>query len=101
MRQLRVTFNVSVTKDGVAGKQGAGMECNAGGGDGGGGIIRGETKCRGEEEDEEEAVISFPSAAASRNLSEIGAVDSRSIGNVGVASALNGLVQPDFDVCVA
>ena len=88
MRQLRVTLNVSVNEDGVN-KQGAGLECNAGG--------NGETKCHAEEKD---GVMSFPCAAAPRNFSEIGAMDSRSIGNMGVGSALNGL-QPDFDVCVA
>lgn len=85
-----MTFNVSVNEDGVNGKQGAGRECNADGGDG-------ETKCHAEEKD---GVMSFSSAAAPRNFSELGAVDSRSIGSLGVGGALNGL-QPDFDVCVA
>lgn len=89
MRQLRVTFNVSVNEDGVNTKQGTGMECNDG--------VDGETKCHAEEKD---GVMSFPCATAPRKFSEIGAMDSRSIGNIGVGSALNGL-QPDFDVCVA
>lgn len=95
MRQLRVTFNVSVNEDSVAGKQGAGMKCKDC--DSGGDMLRGETKCRAEEED---AMMGFPSAAASGKFSEIGAVDSRPIGNMAVGSALNGL-QPDYDVCVA
>lgn len=104
MRQLRVTFNVSVNDNVVKGKQqgAGGMERrNAGAAtnsDGGGGDMThgGETKCRAEEDD---AVMSFSSATGSRNFSDLGAVDSRSIGTMGVGVA--GGIQPDFDVCVA
>lgn len=99
IRQLRVTFNVSVNENAVKGKQqGAGrMEQRNAGTASSGDVTHGEeTKCRAEEDD---AVISFPSATTSRKFSDLGAVDSRSIGTMGVG--VGGGIHRDIDVCVA